>query len=172
MPSIDSSTASSRKNSETAIENTHEKGKRLRRLAWFLDDAIPLPGGYRVGADGFIGIIPGIGDVAGAVLSTYILREAALIGVPKSTLLHMAYNIAIESVVGLIPIVGDIFDFAWKSNQRNIKLLNAYLDSPRDSTKSSRLFVFGMTAGVIAFIVGIGALGIMILRWVFQLVVG
>ncbi|MEZ5582560.1 MAG: DUF4112 domain-containing protein [Candidatus Competibacteraceae bacterium] len=94
---------------ENAIRN------RLNRMAWFLDNSIPVPGmgGYRVGADGLIGLIPGIGDAFGAVLSTYILGEAARLGVPKSVLLRMLFNIVIESIIGLIPFAGDIFDMAW-----------------------------------------------------------
>ncbi len=90
---------------------------RLGHLAWFLDNSIPLPFlGYRIGADGIIGLIPGLGDTVGSLLSSYIVLEAARLGTPKSVLLRMVINIVIESIIGLVPFVGDLFDLAWKAN--------------------------------------------------------
>jgi len=147
---------------------------RLNRMAWFLDNSIPVPGmgGYRVGIDGLIGLIPGIGDAFGAVLSTYILGEAARLGVPKSVLLRMLFNIAIDSIVGLIPFAGDIFDMAWKSNLRNVKLLDNYLDNPRTTTRSSRFVAFGIVTTALLIVLFVFALGIMVLKWFVGLLIG
>lgn len=101
--------------------------KRLNRLAWLLDSAIRLPGGFRVGLDGIIGLVPGIGDLVGAALSSYLVVEAARLKLPFRLLARMAMNVLIELVVGVIPIVGDIFDFAFKANLRNMQLMNEYL---------------------------------------------
>lgn len=106
--------------------------KRIRLLSHFLDEQLQIPGTtYRVGLDGLLGLIPGVGDVAGALLSAYILYEAMRLGVPRTVLLRMAANIGLDSVVGAIPIVGDIFDMAWKANKKNVALLHAYLASQR-----------------------------------------
>jgi hypothetical protein len=97
--------------------------QRLRRLARLLDEAIPLPGGYRIGFDGFMGMLPGVGDSLGAALSTYIVALGARLGVPTSHLLRMIGNIGLDLAVGLVPVLGDIFDFTWKANSRNLALI-------------------------------------------------
>lgn len=106
--------------------------KRIRLLSHVLDEQWQIPGKtYRVGLDALLGLIPGVGDVAGALLSAYILYEAMRLGMPRTGLLRMAANIGIDSVIGAIPIVGDIFDMAWKANKKNVALLHAYLASQR-----------------------------------------
>jgi Domain of unknown function (DUF4112) len=108
--------------------------KRVRLLSRLLDEQFRIPGTtYRVGLDGLLGFIPGIGDAAGALLSTYILYEAIRLGTPKALLFRMIANIGIDTVGGAIPIVGDIFDMAWKANKKNAALLHAYLASQRTS---------------------------------------
>jgi hypothetical protein len=108
--------------------------KRIRLLSRLLDEQFRIPGTtYRVGLDGLLGLIPGIGDAAGALLSTYILYEAIRLGVPRTVLLRMIANIGIDTVGGAIPVVGDIFDIAWKTNKKNATLLHAYLASQRPS---------------------------------------
>jgi predicted aconitase with swiveling domain len=72
-------------------------------------------------------LVPGVGDAAGAFLSSYILYEAIKLGVPTSTLIRMVGNIALETVVGSIPLVGDVFDMAWKANKKNVALIHAAL---------------------------------------------
>jgi hypothetical protein len=103
---------------------------RLKRLAWLLDSAIPLPGGYRIGLDGLIGLVPGLGDVVAALLSSYIVVEAARLRVPASVLLRMGLNVALELIIGALPVAGDLFDFAFKANERNVRLLEASLGTP------------------------------------------
>jgi len=102
----------------------------IRKLSYYLDNSIGIPGtGYRVGFDAIIGLVPGLGDVAGAILSAYIVYEASRLGVPKKTLLHMTFNVALETLIGAVPIVGDVFDAAWKANTKNIFLLDKHLNS-------------------------------------------
>lgn len=103
---------------------------RLKRLAWLLDSAIPLPGGYRIGLDGLIGLVPGLGDVVAALLSSYIVVEAARLRVPVSVLLRMGLNVTLELIIGAVPVAGDLFDFAFKANERNVRLLEASLGPP------------------------------------------
>ncbi len=144
--------------------NTH-----LDRLAWLLDSSIRVPGTqFRIGLDGLIGLIPGFGDAAGGVVSSYIIAQAARMGVPKSTLIRMAFNVLIESLVGLIPVVGDLFDFAWKANSRNVRLLQQYSLDPRQTTNKNRLFVIILCVVLIILIVGIVWLGIVIIVWLVQ----
>jgi Domain of unknown function (DUF4112) len=108
--------------------------KRVRLLSRLLDEQFRIPGTtYRVGLDGLLGMIPGVGDAAGALLSTYILYEAIRLGAPKTVLLRMVANIGIDTVLGAIPVAGDIFDVAWKANKKNTTLLHAYLASQRTS---------------------------------------
>ena len=147
--------------------------KRLDRLAWFLDNSLPLPGvDYRIGVDAIIGLIPGIGDAVGTVLSSYILGEAARAGAPKTTLLRMGYNIAIESIFGVIPIIGDVFDMTWKANLRNVQLLEAYMDNPHKNASSNRLFIMGLGVALIVFAVVMSVIGFAVLRWLWLTVTG
>src|SRR5918992_6343141 len=88
----------------------------LERLGWLMDDLIRIPGlNWRIGLDALVGLIPGFGDTASSLVSFYILAAAVRYRVPKVTILRMALNIAIDYLVGIIPFVGDLFDFAWKS---------------------------------------------------------
>ena len=106
--------------------------KRIRLLSRLLDEQFRIPGTtYRVGLDGLLGLIPGVGDAAGALLSAYILYEAIRLGAPSTVLLRMIANIGIDTIGGAIPVVGDIFDMAWKTNKKNAALLHAYLASQR-----------------------------------------
>ena len=96
----------------------------LQRLSWLMDDLIRVPGlGWRFGLDAIVGLIPGFGDTATSLVSFYILVAAVRYRVPKVTLLRMGLNIGIDYVVGSFPLVGDLFDAWWKSNQRNVALL-------------------------------------------------
>lgn len=143
--------------------------KRLNRLAWFLDSSIPLPFiGYRIGADSVIGLLPGLGDAIGTLLSSYIVLEAAKLGASKSVLLRMIFNIAVEAVIGVIPFVGDLFDMGWKSNQRNVRLLDTYLNNPERTRTQSQVIVAVVILSLIAFLAFTIMLGIMILRWVWR----
>ena len=110
---------------------------RLKRLAWLLDSAIPLPGGYRIGLDGLIGLVPGLGDVVAALLSSYIVVEAARLRVPASVLLRIKLNVALELIIGAVPVAGDLFDFAFKANERNVRLLEASLGPPEQVRRRS-----------------------------------
>jgi len=140
--------------------------RRLESLAWLLDSSIRLPRtNFRIGLDGLIGFIPGVGDIFGGVMSSYIIAEAARMGLPKSTLIRMTYNVLVETLIGMIPVAGDLFDIAWKANNRNIKLLQAHVGDPRRTTTKDRVFVFVLIVVLIALIVGIIWLGVTLISW-------
>ncbi len=93
-------------------------------LSHILDDFLRIPGtNIRFGLDGIVGLIPGIGDILGAMASWIIIVAAWLRGVPKVTLARMLANVAIETIIGTVPVLGDAFDIAWKANRRNFALL-------------------------------------------------
>src|SRR5438105_10969754 len=92
-----------------------EEDPFIEWLAWLMDSSIHI-GPWAVGLDGFIGLIPGIGDMAGAAVSALIIARAMRAGIPKSAVLRMVINVALDSLAGSVPFFGDIFDFAFKSN--------------------------------------------------------
>lgn len=139
---------------------------QLNSLAWLLDSSIRLPGGFRIGVEALIGLVPFLGDAVGVLLSAYIVRQAARLGAPPAVLLRMVSNVAVEGIVGMIPFLGDLFDAAWKANQRNAQLLNQYLENPRGATRSSRKFVGVVLAVLIAF----GALMVLLSMLLFKAV--
>ncbi|MGM0654788.1 MAG: DUF4112 domain-containing protein [Thermodesulfobacteriota bacterium] len=139
--------------------------KRLERLAWYLDSSIKIPGlDARFGLDGLLGLIPGVGDTIGALVSSVVISDAARMGAPKVLLLKMALNVALDALVGTVPVLGDLFDFVWKANQRNVQLLNRYLDRPRETVVASRLFVWGLVAVLVGLVFSVGLLGFVLLR--------
>ncbi|WP_107850382.1 DUF4112 domain-containing protein [Oceanimonas marisflavi] len=109
--------------------HSQETREKLDRLAWLLDSAIRLPGGFRIGLDGIIGLVPGVGDLTGAAFSGYILLQAIRMKLPFTLLARMGFNIVLEVLIGSIPILGDLFDFAFKANRRNMRLMEKYFES-------------------------------------------
>lgn len=130
---------------------------RLQRLAELWDSAFRIPGtSVRVGLDPIVGLVPGIGDVAGALVSAYIVLEAARFDVPGTTLLRMLANVAIDALLGTVPVIGDIFDVGWRANLRNVALIEHHLADPPGARRNSRAWLLL----VIALLVLLAALGI------------
>lgn len=101
----------------------------VQRLAVLLDDYFRLPGTeFRIGLDGLIGMIPGIGDTLTAGLGAYIIGRAHKLGVSKPVLARMVLNLVIDWLVGLVPLLGDLLDFGFKGHRRNVQLLREYLE--------------------------------------------
>ncbi len=144
--------------------------EQLEWLAWLLDSSIRIPGiNFRIGVDALIGLVPGLGDMVGVLLSSYIVGQAWQLGVPKSTLARMGFNVLVEGVAGSVPVLGDIFDAAWKANQRNVRLLHAHLDNPRRAVRASRGFLAVLIALLIALLLGVGLVAYALLRWVMSI---
>jgi hypothetical protein len=103
--------------------------ERLQRLAYLLDDRFRIPGtGYRVGLDGLIGLVPGVGDAVTTLLSLYIVLEARRLGVPLTKLGRMGFHVGVDALLGSVPLLGDLFDVAYRSNRRNLRLLLDHLE--------------------------------------------
>lgn len=136
----------------------------LERLAHLLDRAIRLPGNMRIGIDGLIGLIPGVGDAVGAILGFYIVSRATALGVPKVVLARMLLNVGVDSLVGAVPLLGDLFDFAFKANTRNLELMRrAFADGKRER-RTSALVLGAVLLAIVLFAALIVALGILIAR--------
>ncbi len=114
----------------------------LKKLSEFLDSKYEGPGGFRFGWDAILGLIPGVGDFLTTTSSLYIIVRAALLGCPPVLLFRMGLNVLVESVIDLIPLLGNLFDFVWKSNIMNLSLLERYLAEPRQTVKRSTAFVW------------------------------
>lgn len=101
---------------------------RIRQLSRLMDTAIGIPGtGFRIGLDPIIGLIPGAGDLISTAFSAYIIFLASRFGIPRQDLAKMIFNISLEAVVGAVPLVGDLFDAFYKSNIRNLAILEQHL---------------------------------------------
>jgi hypothetical protein len=107
--------------------------ERIRLLANLLDTCITLPGGYRIGLDPILGLVPGIGDLIGAALSLYLVRESSKLGIPKWIVIRMIANVGVEALIGVVPVLGDIFDAAFKANIRNLRLLELHYSPGRNA---------------------------------------
>jgi hypothetical protein len=105
--------------------------RRSRSVARLLDEAVRVPGTERrVGLDPMLGLLPLGGDAIGALLSLYVVVEAHRIGAPKGVLARMVANVLVDFLIGVVPLVGDLFDAAWKANTRNVELLEEYVEGP------------------------------------------
>src|SRR3546814_2835107 len=97
-----------------------------------MDSMFTIPGtSFRIGLDGLLGLIPGIGDAAGAVVALYLVNEARRLGAPNTLVTRMLANVGIDMLIGAVPVFGDLFDFAWKANRRNMELLRRHLREDR-----------------------------------------
>jgi hypothetical protein len=125
--------------------------ENLDHLSHLLDDFIQIPGTpIRFGLDGIVGFIPGVGDILGGLASTIIIIAAWVRGVPKVTVARMVVNVAIETAVGSLPVVGNLFDIAWRANRRNYKLLEGSIREPEKHSASSWLFFAGVCLVLVA----------------------
>ncbi|MFK8031521.1 MAG: DUF4112 domain-containing protein [Gammaproteobacteria bacterium] len=146
-----------------------KRRKQLERIAWVLDNSIPIPFTQRrIGLDSLIGLVPGVGDAIGGLLSTWILFQGMRLKVPFFTLMRMIMNVAIEVVLGFIPFVGDLFDMGWKANHRNVQLLSDYLDRPVATARGSLLLMVLLLVALL--VVGVATVWAGV--WLFSMVFG
>ncbi len=123
------------------------RDENLDLLSHLLDDFIRIPGTpIRFGLDGILGVVPGVGDILGGLASTIIILAAWARGVPKVTLVRMVSNVGIEVLVGAVPVLGDVFDIAWRANRRNYALLEGSMAEPTQVEHRSWIFFVGLCA--------------------------
>lgn len=141
----------------------------LESLAKYLDDWVKIPVvGWRFGLDALIGLIPNVGDTVTSLASFYILVAGVRHGVPKITLLRMAFNIGLDYIVGAIPFIGDAFDFFWKANRQNMNLIRERGTGKGKGTTSDYIFVFGMILLLIGILIGSILVSLYILSLFFR----
>jgi hypothetical protein len=128
--------------------------EHLDILSHVLDDFIRIPGtSIRFGLDGIVGLIPGIGDMMGGIASCIIIVASWVRGVPYPVLTRMVANVVIEVTAGSVPVLGDVFDIAWRANRRNYALLTSSLYEPRKMTRQSWFFLVGLCAFLMALVI-------------------
>jgi hypothetical protein len=105
---------------------------RLDRVTQLLDTALVIPGtNIRFGADAIVGLVPGIGDAITTAISAWVIYEARRLGAPRHLVARMVGNVALDGLVGAVPLLGDVFDLMFKSNRKNIRLLRAWMDKQK-----------------------------------------
>lgn len=133
-----------------------------------------MPGtNFRFGVDALVGLVPGFGDAAGALVSGYIVVEALRMGAPVSVVLRMVRNVAVEVLVGAFPVLGDLFDMTFKANMRNVALLDEHLDDPqavaKASSRSNRRIGLILIGGLLIVVLAGLSLGVwlvvLLVRW-------
>lgn len=138
----------------------------LDRIAGWMDEAFVVPGTrYRVGWDGVLGLVPGLGDLLAALPALWIIKRGVELGVSRAVLLRMAGNVLLENVIGSIPLAGDLFDFVWKANRRNVRLIRRYAGAPEATSRRSvaALGVAGVLLAVL--LASVVVMPIVVLVW-------
>ena len=136
--------------------------KALKHVARLLDSAFVVPGTeMRIGLDPLLGLVPGLGDLASPLFAIALLWQSRDLGIPRVVQLRMIFNVAIDALVGLLPVAGDLFDFAWKANNKNIALLERYAYEQRRPSAGDWLFVIG----AIVLLVIIAAVPFLLTGW-------
>ncbi len=152
---------------EPLPRHTAARLHRIRRVAWVLDRSIPI-GKWRIGLDPLLGLVPGLGDWAGAVLSLYVLYQGARLGLPSPVLTRMSGNILIETLVGAIPVLGDLFDMAWQANSRNVRLVEEHY-RPHLRPRSLQNIWIGLLIFAVILLTIIGVLAFAVVKFVLTL---
>ena len=144
----------------------------LRKLAEWLDSKYRLPGGFRIGWDGILGFIPGVGDMMTSLVSIYIMARAAAIGCSPSIIMRMGINVLLDNLFDLIPFIGNFFDIFWKANTRNMDLVERYVQNPAHTKRSSRVVVFLTLLLMTAILIASAVLVIYVVTLVWNFVIG
>jgi hypothetical protein len=143
--------------------------EQLRAITKLFDQAFTLPGTrWRFGLDGLIGLVPGLGDVAGAIVAAYALHVARKLNAPPVVQLRLLTNIAFDALIGIVPILGDLFDFAFKAQTRNLALLDAWVASPERTARRSRRGLLLIPIAIVIVFATVTALGVWLLVILFQ----
>ncbi len=142
----------------------YERAKVSRKMSWLLDECIRIPGTQvRFGIDPLLGLIPYGGETVATLFGTMILGEAGRKGLPVGTLARMGGNMILNAAIGVIPVLGDLFSFWFKSNTRNYRLLNTYLESPHGAEEPGGWWPVILILGVVATVFALN-----ILAWILM----
>jgi hypothetical protein len=148
-------------------EGQEQRLKALRHISRLLDSAFVVPGTeYRIGLDPILGLVPGLGDLTSPLFAMALLWQSRDLGIPRVVQLRMIFNVAIDALVGLLPLAGDVFDFAWKANDRNFALLERYAYEHRRPSAGDWLFV----STLIVLLVVIAAVPFLLAGWLISMV--
>jgi hypothetical protein len=141
--------------------------KHMDVLARLMDNRFKIPGtDIRFGMDGIIGLIPGVGDVTGFAISAYMITVMSRNGASGYVLARMILNVVIDTAIGTIPIIGDLFDFAFKSNVYNMRLMNQYYEEDRHRGGAWKV-VIPLLFLLFLLVAGIIWLGYRLFTWLF-----
>ena len=134
-----------------------------------MDDAVAIPGTrFRVGLDAILGLVPGVGDVAGGMTTAYTILAAHRLGAPKPVLIRMLWNVLVDTIVGTVPVLGDLFDAAYRANRRNVQLVEQFTAAPAQVERSSLGFVIVLLIALAAIVIGGLALAFLVARATFN----
>ena len=110
------------------LKGREEAQRRLQRIARLMDSQVRVPViGLRIGADAILGLVPGVGDVLTGAIGAYLIYEAQRLGIPRAAIARMLANIAVDTAIGAIPVAGDIWDFFFRANDRNMQILARHI---------------------------------------------
>ena len=141
----------------------------IRRVSRLLDSAFVVPGtSRRIGLDPIVGLLPVLGDLVAPLFTMGVIWQARDLGVPRVVQVRMIFNAAIDTLVGMVPIAGDLFDFAWKANEKNVALLERYAYEEHRASAGDWLFVVAMTVVLLA----IAATPFLLLGWMMSVIAG
>lgn len=150
-------------------ERFHAAEARIRRVTHILDDLVPIPGtGQKIGVDPVVGLIPVVGDVIGALAGAWVILEAARFGIPRVALARMIVNLVVDLGLGMIPILGIVFDVVSRSNAANLELFRRHALDP-DATTAGHWSFF---AGLGLMLVGVIGLAAWVAARIIETVVG
>lgn len=144
-------------------ERFHSAERRIGRVTRALDELVEVPGtSIRIGLDPLVGLIPVVGDAIGAVVGIWVIAEAARFGIPRIVLGRMVVNLLLDLGIGAIPLLGDVYDVAMRSNSRNLALFRQHALDPEAPIRGHQAFFAGLVLAVVGIvwllIVALGAL--------------
>jgi hypothetical protein len=144
----------------------------LRHITWLLDDAIRLPLGFRMGLEALIGLVPGMGDLLGGAAAAYGLAVAWQLGAPPVILARMVFNASVDSLFGIVPVIGDLWDVGFASHRRNLAILEHWLAQPAHAVRRSTVALVVAATVLMLVLAASFALAVWLVVWLFGRVSG
>jgi hypothetical protein len=150
------------------VKNRQDSINQLRSLSKTLDLKYNGPLGLKIGLDGILGFIPGVGDFITTAISLYVIAQAANLGVGSATLIRMAINVGIDNLIDMVPILGNFFDFYWHANVKNLQLLEEHLVNPSRETIKSRMVVVLICLALLIILVASGYISFVVIESIYH----